>query len=97
MLNKQQGLVIRPFKRAHTTRHLDRELLHLSIYLQKIAPLPSLESLNHRHWERYVEKELRRLARQEAAEDAAAAAAAAAGGGDEGAADGGGAQPGGGT
>lgn len=34
MLNKQQGLVIRPFKRAHTSRHTDRELLHLTIYLQ---------------------------------------------------------------
>ncbi len=68
----QNGLVIRPFKRAHRTRHTDRELQHLTIYLQKIAPLPSLSSLNHKHWERYIHQELRQLQEQELREDAAA-------------------------
>jgi hypothetical protein len=54
IMNKQNGLVIRPFKKAHLTRHTDKELLHLTTYLSKIAPLPSLAHLSHRHWEEYV-------------------------------------------
>lgn len=48
VLNKQNGLVIRPFKKAHLTRATDRELLYLTAYLQKIAALDSLAGLNHR-------------------------------------------------
>ncbi|GAB4819028.1 hypothetical protein N2152v2_006074 [Parachlorella kessleri] len=69
ILNKQNGLVIRPFKRSHRTRHTDRELLHLSIYLQKIAGLPSLRKLNHKHWERHIPRELAALQQQEQRED----------------------------
>ena len=47
---------IRPFKNAHTTRSTDRELVKLSIYLKKIAPLSSFESLDHKHWESYIIK-----------------------------------------
>jgi hypothetical protein len=48
VLNKQQGLVIRPYRRAHLTRGTDRELLYLSAYLAKIAQLETLEGLAHR-------------------------------------------------
>ncbi|KAL4441219.1 hypothetical protein ABPG77_011456 [Micractinium sp. CCAP 211/92] len=61
VLNKQNGLVIRPFKKAHLTRTTDRELLYLSAYLSKIAQLDSLEALNHRHWESYARAEIRQL------------------------------------
>ncbi len=53
-MNKQNGLVIRPFKKAHLTRHSDRELYHLTKYLTMIARLQRLSHLNHRRWEDYV-------------------------------------------
>ncbi|KIZ06716.1 ubiquitin-like domain containing CTD phosphatase 1 [Monoraphidium neglectum] len=61
VMNKQQGLVIRPFKRAHMNRDKasllgDNELLHLSHYLCLVGPLPSLADLNHRKWESYLQK-----------------------------------------
>lgn len=56
LMNPSNGLRIRPFKNAHTTRSTDRELVKLSIYLKKIAPLSSFESLDHKHWESYIIK-----------------------------------------
>lgn len=56
VMNKQQGLVIRPFKKAHLTRHLDKELLYLMQYLTLIGQLPKLSHLDHRKWERYLQK-----------------------------------------
>lgn len=47
VLNPQQGLVIRPYRKAHLRRGTDRELLYLSAYLSKIARLDSLAELNH--------------------------------------------------
>ncbi|KXZ48007.1 hypothetical protein GPECTOR_31g371 [Gonium pectorale] len=60
IMNPQQGLVIRPFRKAHLTRGTDRELLGLRAYLAAIAPLDSLEALDHNRWERYLEKHARR-------------------------------------
>lgn len=54
VFNKQNGLVIRPFKRAHLTRDSDKELLHLTKYLLAIAPLPSLRHLHHSKWQSYL-------------------------------------------
>ncbi|EFJ40041.1 hypothetical protein VOLCADRAFT_108373 [Volvox carteri f. nagariensis] len=59
IMNPQQGLVIRPFRKAHLTRGSDRELLGLMAYLAAIAPLDSLEELDHSRWERYIEKHKR--------------------------------------
>eukprot|EP00878_Enallax_costatus_P002404 GHUV01002580.1.p2 GENE.GHUV01002580.1~~GHUV01002580.1.p2 ORF type:complete len:112 (+),score=35.22 GHUV01002580.1:920-1255(+) len=56
IMNKQQGLVIRPFKKAHLTRHLDKELLYLKHYLTLVGQLPKLSHLDHRKWERYLQK-----------------------------------------
>ncbi|PRW57513.1 Ubiquitin-like domain-containing CTD phosphatase [Chlorella sorokiniana] len=70
VLNKQNGLVIRPFKKAHLTRTTDRELLYLSAYLTKIAALDSLEGLNHKHWESYAKAEIRQLCKQLEAQQA---------------------------
>ena len=55
-MNPANGLRIRPFKNAHTTRGTDKELVKLSIYLKKIATLTTFESLDHKHWESYLIK-----------------------------------------
>jgi ubiquitin-like domain-containing CTD phosphatase 1 len=55
-MNKQNGLVIRPFKKAHLTRHLDQELLHLMHYLTLVGQRDKLSDLDHRRWERYLAK-----------------------------------------
>lgn len=55
-MNKQQGLVIRPFRKAHITRENDRELLYLSMYLELIGRLDTLEDLRHSKWEKYLQE-----------------------------------------
>jgi ubiquitin-like domain-containing CTD phosphatase 1 len=47
-MNKQQGLVIRPFKKAHLTRNTDTELLHLMHYLTLVGQQEKLSHLDHR-------------------------------------------------
>lgn len=59
VLNPQNGLVIRPFRKSHLTRETDRELLGLREYLLKIAPLESLASLDHDDWESYAAVEIK--------------------------------------
>jgi ubiquitin-like domain-containing CTD phosphatase 1 len=58
VLNKQNGLVIRPFKRALTSGKDDRELLKIKAYLLKIAEFETLEELDHTRWEKYARKEI---------------------------------------
>lgn len=58
VLNPQNGLVIRPFRKAHRTRDKDRELLYLKEYLLKIAPLESLDGLDHDDWETFAAPEI---------------------------------------
>ena len=53
VFNKQQGLVIRPYKHAARNRATDTELLRLKAYLLKIAPLSDFSGLRHSRWERY--------------------------------------------
>mmetsp|Transcript_23572 Transcript_23572/g.56360 ORF Transcript_23572/g.56360 Transcript_23572/m.56360 type:complete len:138 (+) Transcript_23572:820-1233(+) len=59
VMNKQNGLVIRPFRKAHVNRGSDRELLHLRDYLTSIGRLESLAGLNHNKWESYLRRERR--------------------------------------
>jgi len=54
VMNTQNGLVIRPFRKAHEHRHTDRELVHLTEYLLTIAEKPSLSDLDHAQWERHL-------------------------------------------
>lgn len=56
VMNKQQGLVIRPFQKAFKNRATDRELVKLKYYLCEIAQLDVLSELSHRHWERYLKQ-----------------------------------------
>lgn len=55
VMNPQNGLVIRAYKHAHRNRETDKELLYLTDYLLCIANMPSLSTLNHRKWERYLQ------------------------------------------
>ncbi|KAJ1724420.1 hypothetical protein LPJ53_001320 [Coemansia erecta] len=52
-LNYQNGLKIRPFKRAESMTRSDRELFKLAHYLLRIALLPSFEDLDHSQWSHY--------------------------------------------
>ena len=54
VMNPQNGLVIRPYRKAHLNRDKDRELLHLTHYLLAIAELEDLSALKHAKWEKYM-------------------------------------------
>lgn len=54
LMNPSNGLKIKPFKNAHSSRNTDRELIKLSAYLKKIALLSSFDDLDHKHWECYL-------------------------------------------
>lgn len=58
IMNKQNGLVIRPFRKAYQNRATDRELVKIKYYLQLIAGKSSLSKLNHKAWESYTMKKL---------------------------------------
>ncbi|KAK4323488.1 hypothetical protein Pmani_005803 [Petrolisthes manimaculis] len=53
LMNPQNGLKIRAFRQAHQNRSRDRELARLAIYLEDIASLEDISSLNHSRWEHY--------------------------------------------
>lgn len=54
VMNPQNGLKIRPYKRTHLNRESDQELFHLTRYLTLIAPLEKISHLNHKRWEEYL-------------------------------------------
>ncbi|XP_010910989.3 ubiquitin-like domain-containing CTD phosphatase [Elaeis guineensis] len=60
VMNPQNGLTIKPFKRAHLNRSSDQELVKLTQYLLAIADLPDLSQLDHRYWELYTEDSTKR-------------------------------------
>ena len=53
LMNPKNGLKIRPFKNAHENRTKDKELLKLAKYLEDIAPLDDIRSLDHNNWRNY--------------------------------------------
>lgn len=53
LMNTKNGLKIKPFKNAHTSRYTDDELLKLLRYLLLIAKLDSFKHLDHSKWEEY--------------------------------------------
>ncbi|XP_068664301.1 ubiquitin-like domain-containing CTD phosphatase [Aristolochia californica] len=55
VMNPQNGLIIRPFRKAHLNRGGDQELLRLTQYLLAIAELDDLSELNHDKWEVFTE------------------------------------------
>ena len=60
VMNPQNGLMIRPFKKAHLNRNSDQELVKLTRYLLAIADLPDLSPLDHKSWELYMEDSTKR-------------------------------------
>lgn len=60
VMNPQNGLVIRPFKKAHLNRSSDRELVKLTQYLLTIADLPDFSQLDHSRWEFFTEDNTKR-------------------------------------
>ncbi|XP_058091187.1 ubiquitin-like domain-containing CTD phosphatase [Magnolia sinica] len=55
VMNPQNGLTIRPFRKAHLNRGSDRELVKLTQYLLAIAELSDLSQLDHSNWESFSE------------------------------------------
>ena len=53
LMNPHNGLKIKPFKNAHTSRYTDDELLKLLRYLLLISKLDSFKHLDHSKWEEY--------------------------------------------
>ncbi|KAJ7561462.1 hypothetical protein O6H91_03G029400 [Diphasiastrum complanatum] len=62
VMNPQNGLVIRQFRKAHLNRSKDQELVGLTRYILAIAELDDLSMLDHRNWEAYTE-EIKKKAR----------------------------------
>lgn len=60
VMNPQNGLVIKPFKKAHINRSTDQELLGLADYLVAISDLDDLGELDHRRWRDYSDQHKRR-------------------------------------
>lgn len=60
VMNPQNGLTIKPFRKAHANRDSDQELVKLTQYLLAIAELDDLSSLNHKNWESYNEDNAKR-------------------------------------
>uniref|UniRef100_A0A1B6KIG0 Ubiquitin-like domain-containing CTD phosphatase 1 n=1 Tax=Graphocephala atropunctata TaxID=36148 RepID=A0A1B6KIG0_9HEMI len=56
LMNPNNGLRIRAFRQAHINRTNDKELIKLARYLKEIAHLEDLCSVNHRNWEKLVNK-----------------------------------------
>lgn len=55
LMNPQNGLKIKAFREAWKNRDTDRELLHLSRYLNKIAELDDFSTLDHKYWQRAID------------------------------------------
>lgn len=49
-------LKIKAFREAHKNQQKDKELYHLTKYLKKIAKLDDFTSLNHKHWQSYINR-----------------------------------------
>lgn len=60
VMNPQNGLIIRPFRKAHANRDSDQELVKLTQYLLAIAELDDISVLDHRSWESYIEDGVKR-------------------------------------
>ncbi|XP_021740433.1 ubiquitin-like domain-containing CTD phosphatase [Chenopodium quinoa] len=63
VMNPQNGLTIRPFRKAHANRENDKELVKLTQYLLSIAEGGDLSALDHRSWESFVEDSSKRRRR----------------------------------
>ena len=53
ILNKKQGLVIKPFRNATTSGRSDQEFRRLMPYMAILAGLDSFEDMDHDNWKRH--------------------------------------------
>ncbi|MED6131006.1 hypothetical protein PIB30_005959 [Stylosanthes scabra] len=60
VMNPQNGLIIKPFRKAHANRDSDQELVKLTQYLLAIAELDDLSRLDHNNWELFAEDNTKR-------------------------------------
>lgn len=60
VMNPQNGLTIKPFRKAHANRSNDQELMKLTQYLLTIADLDDISSLDHSKWESFNEDSFKR-------------------------------------
>uniref|UniRef100_A0A5B7BDA9 protein-serine/threonine phosphatase n=1 Tax=Davidia involucrata TaxID=16924 RepID=A0A5B7BDA9_DAVIN len=60
VMNPQNGLTIKPFRKAHSNRDSDQELVKLTQYLLAIADLDDLSLLDHKYWESFNEDNFKR-------------------------------------
>lgn len=60
VMNPQNGLTIKPFRKAHANRSTDQELVKLTQYLLAIAELDDFSVLDHKHWESFNEDSVKR-------------------------------------
>ncbi|GLT86291.1 hypothetical protein SLE2022_044370 [Rubroshorea leprosula] len=60
VMNPQNGLTIKPFRKAHANRDTDQELVKLTQYLLAIAELDDLSSLDHNNWQSFTEDNAKR-------------------------------------
>ncbi|CAI9781769.1 unnamed protein product [Fraxinus pennsylvanica] len=60
VMNPQNGLVIKPFRKAHANRDSDQELVKLTQYLLAIAELDDISNLEHKKWESFNEDSFKR-------------------------------------
>ncbi|EEF29359.1 ubiquitin-like domain-containing CTD phosphatase [Ricinus communis] len=60
VMNPQNGLTIKPFRKAHANRDSDQELVKLTQYLLAIADLDDISSLDHSNWEFFAEDNTKR-------------------------------------
>ncbi|XP_073127147.1 ubiquitin-like domain-containing CTD phosphatase [Henckelia pumila] len=60
VMNPQNGLTIKPFRKAHANRSTDQELVKLTQYLLAIAELDDISVLDHKHWESFHEDSVKR-------------------------------------
>jgi len=63
IMNPQNGLAIKPFRKAHSNRHDDHELVKLTHYLLSIGDLEDLSKLDHGKWESFVDESVKRRKR----------------------------------
>lgn len=60
VMNPQNGLVIKPFRKAHINRASDQELIGLTDYLVAISSLDDLGELDHGRWRDYTDQQKKR-------------------------------------
>ena len=54
ILNKKQGLVVKPFRNATTTGRGDREFSRLKRYVAVLAGMDSFDEMDHESWKKYI-------------------------------------------